>query len=126
VKEVKARYSWDLPSLKPGEVQQLSVLETGANPMSFGHRVGLPANFSKKMLEYADRTGITGMMRKYVTDGEPLEIGGQERTRINGGVCSPLKRAVRMYGGSEKLTSLSLACRRFGGLNDFLHDGNQT
>jgi hypothetical protein len=38
------------------------------------------------MLEYADRIGITDIMRKYITEGEPLKIGGQERTRINGGV----------------------------------------
>jgi hypothetical protein len=89
VKEVKAKYTWDLPPLSPGEVMQMTVLETGANPMSFGYRVGLPANFSKKMLEYADRIGITDIMRKFITEGEPLKIDGQERTRINGGVrCS--------------------------------------
>lgn len=80
------KFTWDLPPLKPGEIKQMRVLETGDNPMTYGHRVGLPENFSQKMMAYADRSGITNIMRKYVTGGQPLELEGEERTRINGGV----------------------------------------
>ncbi|CAB9508732.1 Guanylate cyclase [Seminavis robusta] len=86
VKEVPTRMTWDTPPLGAGEVKQVQVLETGEQPMSYGHRVGLPKDFSKKMLEYADRSGITDIMRKYITEGQPLEQNGQERTLINGGV----------------------------------------
>lgn len=92
VKEVFAgpKYSWDLEDLQPGEIKPVKVRETGAHPMSYGHRAGLPENFSQKMREYADRMGITNIMRKYVIEGQPLPLGGTERHRISGGVSCRL------------------------------------
>ena len=74
------------PPLKPGQVEPITLEETGEEIMSYGHRVGLPPNLTQDLLAFSDRIGITQEMRRLVLEGNELEIGGEKRVTLNGGV----------------------------------------
>ena len=50
-------YKVDLPKLQPGEMQPL-VWKHNGKPVADAYRVGLPANFSQKVLQYSQELGI--------------------------------------------------------------------
>lgn len=71
------------PKLAPGEIRPVQL--TNGEVLSENiNRVGLPIGLSEKMAAWSEEMGITDVMKSYLF-GRELDIGAEERVRINGG-----------------------------------------
>lgn len=76
--------AWATPKLRPGEVRQLA-LTSGDVITDYIDRVGLPDGFVDSISAWAERVGITSIMKHYLVPGNEPEKSEEKRFRINGG-----------------------------------------
>jgi hypothetical protein len=75
---------FELPDLKPGEIQQIRWKESGDVVTENAHVMGMKPQVREKMLEYCDRMGITERFRDLTYRGNPLDPGESEDIKIQG------------------------------------------
>jgi SET domain len=75
---------WLLPTLSAAQVQPIA-LESGRAVSGQVDRVGLPDGLADSMARWADRIGLTEIMKSYVLGDASLPADGEQRLRLNGG-----------------------------------------
>jgi hypothetical protein len=75
---------FELPDLKPGDIQQIRWKESGDVVTENAHIMGMKPQVREKMLEYCDRMGITERFRDLTYRGNSLEPGASKDVKLQG------------------------------------------
>jgi hypothetical protein len=78
IEETMPMGDFELPDLKPGDIQQIRWKESGDVVTENAHIMGMKPQVREKMLEYCDRMGITERYRDLICQGHSLKPGISE------------------------------------------------